>query len=1157
MAGTSAAVMLSPTPTLHLPASKVKNVVRLERTAERMSSNGSDLGEEIRRLSRGNSVASSNYGDTRPGMGRVGSNASSRSNSYGVARYGGSKPTMLERGLSTRSSRSSSHGVNAAARGGGYSPNGYVTSPVGSPTESWPHASLSRVQSGSKTSRLAQVSEPLQEGRPLDSPLRPSFSVHEEEEDQDMLQTAAGGPMDRSRDVSQTSFGHRYDQIAGQIAQSLEHVPPSPPKDPAQMHREDALQQLGVGGDEMGPRRPSSTDTYREAQLAFKDFDGVHFSPDTDEYVAVDEAGNEVRRVSARSVSGGMSEEAASMLRTAHDRPVSFAPPPPEEDMVYYPAPVPRMLNLPKRLSQLPSADVQAKRRSQMLGVMPDNDRAGAPWLAQEGGGSRGHSRNASGSSDAIHKAFLNERMSGNMSNLPPQLRANMYFEHQPVQHDVEVKSESAVATLDDILAASATAPIHAFTDHPFAGDVRSSVYSMEHIARKSTATLGSAPSPEQKKIKKRRSSSIGALLRRATSNDQLTDTLKKRNSRGSIMTEFTEGGNKLRKRQSQLSMGTQLEQDGRVQTPASELREGNRQSGLIASAQNADEVEMDDDRRVSRAPTVMSSGYKLDDADQIDEDFKELETQEDAEEGEPVFVQPSTLLAELQVRKMQLKSRNRTAATAFPRGMHSTLLELDAVEEISKRKRQQQRIALAWEDPHQRALEADMDKNDEDVPLGMLFPGKDGATARKMNDGKDWDRPLGLMEKRLMEDSEPLSNRRNRLRGVSPGRGRMPMASASQLNLAAEVEAEENGGEEEDEHAGETLGERLRRLRTKRELDGALADITGDEKSGSRPVSRLVDDVMSQFGGLDVKDENGEAAAGAPPRDEEETLGQRRARLQREREAGGERNVSGSSADRPGLQSRNSFANLLTSNPVGQRTASKTYEPAQGSLLHSNERIQARHRNQLQATNTNSAGLGMPLVDSKQQAMYAPNSGGLLGQQHNSRAPSGGFAAGTYNNGMGGVQPQPSPMGAMSGYFSPNPGMNGYGYAGTPGMMSAYNPYQQQQQQQQMAMMQMQQQQQQQQQAMRNPAAYHALHGGHGGGGMGQGINGFSNAMMNGGGTYASFAQNQGMMMGAGGAGGMMGMGGMGMMGGLDEEGLDPKQKAAIDRWRVGVAQQ
>lgn len=1106
------ALIRHPTPDLQtLQGAYTRNIANLERSAEEMSNSGSDLGEEIRRLSRASSVQSSHHGSRERGT--------------------------VERVGSGRSNRSASQALNGSARWGGYSPTGYVASPGRSPSDSWSHPSLSRVQSGSRSSRLAQVTEPLEDDQPLRSPLRSGFGIQNDSSTQRQEQGGNLPVADKSREVSQTSFGQRYDEIAGQIEQSLVHVPPSPTKQDAQIHRNEALHQLEDGGSTTPPERPRSTDTYREAQIAFKDFDGVHFSPDSDEFVELDQYGNEIRRVSARSVSGGLSNAAVSMLRSAHERPISQAPPPPDANMVYYPAPVPRMLNLPKRLSQLPAANIQAKRRSQVLGTVPDHVRDGAPWLSQniigEDGAVTRERRSGSGSSRQLSGGFLNERMSANLNNLPPQLRANMFFEHQPVQHDVEVKSESAVATLDSILAASATAPVHAFTDHPYAGDVRSSVYSVERAARKSTATLGSGSSPEQNKVKKRRSSSIGALLKRTTSRDTMTDKLRKRSSRTSMLTDFTEGGSKLKKRQSQLSLATQLEKE--AQTPTTEISEPALESGLIASAHNAEDREMND-YRVSQVPTIMSSGYRLDDADLIEDDFKEEEAAEEAEEGEVLFVQPSTLLAELQVRKAQLKARTKTAATAFPQGMHSTLLELDAVEEINKRKRQHQRIALAWEDPHQRALDEDLDRNDEDVPLGMLFPSKEGNAARKVGDGRDFDRPLGLMEKRALEDNEPLSSRLRRLRGGSPTPGRTP--NASQMNLAGDgaEDAEKNGEEDEDE--GETLGQRMRRMKTKTALDGAIADVVDEPNEGGRPQSGLVDDVMSQFGGLDVKEKES-ATAPSPQPEEEETLGQRRARLQREREASGEqRNVSG---DRPRLNTSNSFANLLASNPVGQRAASKNYQPAQGSLLHSSEQAQAKHRTQLQSTNMNSSfhGLERPLVDSRQRETYQSNAGGLLSQgQHLSRAATGGFGGGTFNNGMGGIQIGQTPTASsMNGYFASPTASYGYQMGG---MM---NPYAMQQQSPMMAYGF-----QQQQQPMMNPLVYNTVSSG-----GNQGMTGFSNAYMNGGGTYASFAQNQGAAA-FGGAGGMPpGMGAMGM--GVEE--LNPNQRAAIDRWRLSVAGQ
>ena len=1082
----------------------MRNVQNLERSAEEMSQSGSDLGEEIRRLSRQSSVQSSRNGDIN------------------VVR-----PNVLERMNSSRSSRSGSYSrVNGAARWAGYSSEGFVTSPVGS-VSGWSHPSPSRVTSNPRSSRLAHVSEPMQEGKPLDSPLRTSFSIREGEQDDEPEQDRNDDTL-HARDISRSSFSRHYDEIAGQIEDSLQHVPPSPPKHNADVHRNQALHRLEVAesGTSIPPERPRSTDTFREAQEAFLDFDGVHFSPDTEEFVELDQDGKEIRRVSARSISGGLSFRAASLLRTPRAQPAAQGEPPPPESMVYYPAPVPRILNLPKRLSQLPAASVQSKRRTQVLSQLPPEAKAAGPWLADaDFGGPDGHNRQSSaqhsrgtGSSESAPRAFLNERMSGNVGNVPAHLRADMFFEHPSIQQNVEIQCESAVATLDSILNASATAPVRAFTDHPFSGDVRKSVYSLEKTQRRSTATTATQSTPEKKK-KRQSSGSIAGILKRS-STDELTTTLKKRGSRVSILDNLTESGNKLRKRTSRLSLGDELDRDNEsVKTPGDEMNEPEFRSGLIAGTRNA--AVHDGDNRVSFAPTIMSSGYQLDDADKIEQDFKEEEEQEDVEEEDPMFVQPSTLLAELQVRKAQQKKRNKTAATAFPNGMHSTLLELDAVDEINKRKRQKQRIALAWEDPHQRALEADLDKGDEDVPLAMLFPPKNGGTARRVGDGKDWDRPLGLMEKRELEDNEPLSSRRNRLQGRPPPSPK----NVPEVELMQDAE-----GEAEEDEEGETLAQRMRRMKTKDALDTAISDVA--PKNGSRPVSTFTDDVMGQFGGQDEAkgSPDPENPAGASPQPEqEETLGQRRARLQREREAAGEqRNISdpaATAARPPIVRSSSSFANLLASNPIGTRAAAKNHEPASGSLLATNATVEARQKTALRNTNLRSSSyhLEKPLVDSRPQNTTYVNASGLLAQQHNSRAAAGGFAAGTYNNGMGGIQLQQT-MGTPN-FAIPTAGYGmgyptaGYGYGNAMGY-----PQMQMQQQYQAAM---------------HPMPY-----------AGQGAmtgmmagntymnNSFIPQTMSGG-TYASYAQS---------------MGGLGYGALATDEGLDPNQKAAIDRWRMGI---
>ncbi|KAF2765548.1 hypothetical protein EJ03DRAFT_391459 [Teratosphaeria nubilosa] len=950
--------------------------------------------------------------------------------------------------------------------------------------------------------------EMMQEGRLLDSPLAPSRSSLSRQASQ----------------ASQNSFARRYDEIAGEIEEQLENIPPSPPKRVSAVVEDPEFEEDARGRspswqlDRSVPLlRPRSTDTYQEAQVAFKDFDGVHFEPQTDEYVEVDEHGNEVRRVSARSTSGGaLSTNAMSMLRSARGRPMSCAAPPPAEGMVYYPAPVPRMLNLPKRLSQLRSASVQAQRRSQLLGQLGPEARLSAPWLSQltlsdaKGSHQSHHSMSSVNHEPSDHpQPFLNERMSmANLQNLPPQLRASVFFDHQTVQQDVEIKSESAVATLDSILAASATAPVSAFTNHPFAGDVRTSVYAPEMSkARRSTASLGTTVavgSESPKKTKKRRS--IGDLFRRSSTADLLGDEATKSTSRpSSAMMDFNQGGKKLQKRKSVMSLGSVGDELDRqavepVKTPGREIDEPDLSGDLIDQAQNATWSENDDEMQRSRPSTAMSKlkSRILSENEQIEEDFKEAEEADD-EEGEPIYAAPTTLLAELQLRKMNLKSRNRTAATAFPNGMHSTLLELDAVEQIKQKKRRGHRVPLAWEDPAQQQPE---EASDDEVPLGLLFPARGGLVpgTTRMGDGKDWGRPLGLMEKRELEDNEPLASRRNRLLGLPPdyGRRQYVLPNASQMHLAGQPDADQAEGEEEDEHADETLAQRMRRLRTKNELDGALdglENVEGQSKDKSRPVSTFTDELLGQFGG-DGDAENTQAVDGAstspkpapetattadPIDEEEETLGQRRARLQRDRE------VSGATTSRPpALRSTTSFGNLLATNPIGSRDAPPSKDrhiPAAGTLLHSSVAQKAKEKAQLYQTNIRSSSYGGPMMSAVQSQPIArqPSYSGLLAERPAGMAPSGGFAGGMYNDGLGGVQVPPSistpatPHGIQrqqSSYFplqpqvyqppvgfqpQPQPMMQGsvyppmgqtsvpYGYAGQMPMM----PQQQQQQQQ------------------------------------------------------------------------------------------------------------
>ena len=940
--------------------------------------------------------------------------------------------------------------------------------------------------------------------------------------------------------------------ISAQIQEQLDDVPPTPPRDgdfSALDFTEGGAEDWGQqrDGTATPPARPRSSDTYQEAELAFKDFDGVHYLPETEEIVEVDENGNEVRRVSARTVS----TQASSMLRAPQGRPHSFAMPPPAENTTYYPAPVPRMLNLPKRLSQLPSATVHAKRRTQIISELPPGARQSAPWLSQTDlSAYSGERRSGSGSQPGDHpRPALNQRMSmANLQSLPPQLRASVFFEQQGISQDVQIQNRSAVATLEDILNASATAPVNAFIDHPFAGDVRKTNFAAERpTTRHSTATLIAQASnlePEAKEMK-RRTTSLGGLLKRTSSGDQLGDALKKRGSRSSMsMLDFAGGGKKLQKRNSRASMldMQQEEDETNARTPATEV---NLSGGLDAHA--GDESPMSERRPAdqSRPATAMSGGKMMTENEQIEADFREQAADEDAgdiEEHEASFVQPATLLAELQVRKAQLKSRNRTAATAYPQGMHSTLLQMDAVEEINTRKRRQQRVALAWEDPTLREQEENRGDEDDDVPLGVLYPSKNGLINQKLGDERDWDRPLGLMEKRELENNEPLSSRRNRLRGgpalprnLGPSSGRPPIpldSRNSQFNLVVEPEVPTDvEAVKEDEDEGETLGQRLKKLRTKNVLDNAIGNLDTPPKDGERPISTWSVDVLSQMGGLggaDKKDPSDPNTAPSPPVQitpptqeelENETLGQRRARLQREREAA-EAAGAAPEGTAPAVRSSRSMADLLAVNPAGAgRRATKDHQPARGTLLHASEQEKAKNRRSILQTNMRSASHAQMPTDHRHGVPSRAASGFAMPQQQQPNMMAAGF--GGYN-GLPTSNSTPMFTGANSYFPSPTAAM-------------------QQNQGMQMGMQMPGFTQQQQMQMQVNPSTYQALNG-----------YGAPYAQQMSYGMPMNMNMNMCMKMGM-----PMTPMGMPMAAGGYEEGISPQQRDNIDRWRMSVAPQ
>lgn len=487
------------------------------------------------------------------------------------------------------------------------------------------------------------------------------------------------------------------------------------------------------------PATAASTDTYQQARVLFGDFDGVHYVP-----------GERGHQDLARQMS--LTRPPLAKNSESHKEPQNG------EDMVYYPAPVPMMLNLPPRLSQRPNVD-REKRRTQLLGSVPSENRKSAPWLApadpQDGDGTKSEKQ---------------------LKDLPPQLRASVFFEPPAASLDIDVKKDSAVATLDSILDASAHAPVTAFTDHPYAGHLGREVYG----------------SSKPKTLRKKNPSRSTLLAPQHSDTDTRANSLA---SRPPYLQTEAEAAN--------IHEGTSLREGS---------RDGEDGEHLKGDVEDSDEPEV------------------------------------------PFTGPPTTLLAELEQRKHQLRQRQRTAATD---AMHSTLLQMDAVAQKQSEHRRQRPITLAWESNDTHNAE---DEEDDDVPLGMLFPEKTNPA--------DEQRPLGLMEKREMEEGEPLSHRRARLRGEAPPPpprtpDRRPTTMYSQQVPAPADAAEPDSGDE-----GETLAQRIARLKS-------------TNRNSTAAESEFTTEILAELSHLQADDDKPKEVA-----PEDETLAQRRARLHKEAEA-------------------------------------------------------------------------------------------------------------------------------------------------------------------------------------------------------------------------------------------------------------------------------
>ena len=802
-------VLRHPTPDLQsIQGAYVGNIERLEQSAERLSLS-SDIGEELRKMrieqrnshSRRSSVLHAHNEETEAII------PLHRQFSY---EYGSHASNSIV-------------GMNNVARSGGFSPAAYYASPRSSVRSgSWSHQNSVKERSLSYGQRLEQVSEPEQEGKPLDSPLsNRSIPVALQPE----------SPTKALRVINDEQYN--LDSV------EIPHTQP---------------EELEIADHDQQPR--ASSDTYRQASGLFTDFDGVHIAPHSDSPLDLGETTN--RRASSQPIP---------------IQPVSYMQPTPGESMVYYPAPVPMMLNLPKRLSKLPAAPHRDKRRSQLLDNIHTDARKSAVWMPDVPESASGDV--PPGSEDL--PMHMNERKRRTMADMPPQLRATMFFDYPSTRQDVEVKEDSAVATLDSILDASAFAPVSAFTDHPIAGRVGAEVYGKAPVRSRASGVSAETRDPGQRR------STINLLGKRNSSSNLIENT-KKRNS-------------------SLMSLGGQF---GKRKSSAQQFEDAPEYN-------EADAAELHGEDAPLQSSHEKSDGLADEETEFHDAREQMLDGEDHFEEPQEEVVEyngaPTTLLAELQLRKLQQKQRGRTAATAFPNGMQSTLLQLDAVAQVQKQSRRQKHTTLAWEDPDAQLGAENQD--DEDVPLGVLFPG------RKMdvNDKSrlfDEDRPLGLIAKRDMEDNEPLSHRRARLRGEDPTQRITDLDKRNSMYTLDLPNFSEEKPQPENEEEDETLAQRIRRLKAT------------NIPTQPRPVSAdFASELLSQFGGLSPaeqvsKDEASASRTTTKTPNPDETLGQRRKRLQRE--ANKSRNVSGESngsATRPPITTRHSMATILSAHPA------------------------------------------------------------------------------------------------------------------------------------------------------------------------------------------------------------------------------------------------
>ena len=589
-----------------------------------------------------------------------------------------------------------------------------------------------RTRSGSVASKLARVIEPENEGDHDDYGHRPiahSTIPHGAEE----TQFYSAHPQ-QSAPVSPVAYG------------APEHFPALPEEEPAD--------------------RPTSAgldDVYDEGpHMFFENFNGVHYLPWRKNSIPT-------RRVS-------ITQPPLASQPVRHDKP---AP-----GMVYYPAPVPMVLNLPQKTVHEPQEEDIAKRQSEFVHSLPADASKSAAWLPGP--------------------EPFDDAKAKRASAAPPHARASAFFAQQPQKLEAKPKDQSAVNFLEGVLDASADAPVGKFVNHPMAGEAGA-----EEVYGK----LKKKKNKDKGGHEKHRSVALSAGLR---------DSVPSLNhirmpSEGQLGQHETDAANQVDEETPFRRSYEQYEDEGNQRFHYDRGHE-------YESNSREEYYDDDEDNQGKRADAESSEG--------------EYEEEDDTNEA---FVgRPATLIAELQIRKREQKQRRRHVPQSHG-PLRSTLLELDTVAQRQRQERIRKNITLAWQDP---GPEERRESDDEDVPLGLLLQktrlqaDEDRPTglmeqldadahetlaqrrARLKGTSAVFPHP-GMVQEENDSDDEPLAVRRERLKAQAASN-----AEPLQSDFASEVlsKFKPEPAEESDSDPGETLAERRRRLKAEAAASGRQA---------------------------------------------------------------------------------------------------------------------------------------------------------------------------------------------------------------------------------------------------------------------------------------------------------------------------------------------